>query len=124
MALRSGHRASARIVYKLCSLLLQYPDEELLDGRQELSAAVAELPSSPGSAAIERFCDWWSGTDPLALQQHYVRRSISTSVPGSTSPSTARGTSASAGWRCCASSVSTALRGCRSRQKSCPTTCR
>ena len=72
MALRSRHRASARIVYKLCSLLLQYPDEELLDGRQELSAAVAELPSSPGSAAIERFCDWWSGTDPLALQQHYV----------------------------------------------------
>lgn len=72
MALRSRHRASARTVYKLCSLLLQYPDEELLDGRQELSAAVAELPSSPGSAAIERFCDWWSGTDPLALQQHYV----------------------------------------------------
>jgi nitrate reductase delta subunit len=72
MALRSRHRASARTVYKLCSLLLQYPDEELLDGRQELSAGVAELPTSPGSAAIERFCDWWSGTDPLALQQHYV----------------------------------------------------
>jgi nitrate reductase molybdenum cofactor assembly chaperone NarJ/NarW len=72
MALRSRHRASARTVYKLCSLLLQYPDEELLDGRQELSAAVAELPTSPGSAAIERFCAWWSATDPLALQQHYV----------------------------------------------------
>jgi nitrate reductase delta subunit len=72
MALRSRHRASARTVYKLCSLLLQYPDEELLDGRQELSAAAAELPTSPGTGAIERFCDWWSGTDPLALQQHYV----------------------------------------------------
>jgi nitrate reductase molybdenum cofactor assembly chaperone NarJ/NarW len=72
MALRSRHRARARTVYKLCSLLLQYPDEELLEGRPELSAAVAELPTSPGSAAIERFCAWWSGTDPLALQQHYV----------------------------------------------------
>jgi nitrate reductase delta subunit len=72
MALRRRHRASARTVYKLCSLLLQYPDEGLLDGRQELSAAVAELPTSPGSAALGCFCDWWSGTDPLALQQHYV----------------------------------------------------
>jgi nitrate reductase delta subunit len=72
MALRSRRRASAPIVYKLCSLLLQYPDDELLDGRFELTAIVAELPSSPATAAIERFCDWWSGTDPLALQQHYV----------------------------------------------------
>lgn len=72
MALRSRRRASAAIVYKLCSLLLQYPDEELLDGRSELTAIVAELPTRPATAAIERFCDWWSGTDPLALQQHYV----------------------------------------------------
>lgn len=72
MALRSRRRASAPIVYKLCSLLLQYPDEELLDGRCELTAGAAELPSSPAAAALERFCEWWSGEDPLSLQQHYV----------------------------------------------------
>ncbi len=72
MALRSRHRANAPTVYKLCSLLLQYPDEELLDARPELTAAATELPPGPAPAAIERFCAWWSGEDPLALQQHYV----------------------------------------------------
>jgi nitrate reductase molybdenum cofactor assembly chaperone NarJ/NarW len=52
-------------VYKLCSLLLQYPDEELLAARAELSAAA-------GVPALEEFCRWWRSEDPLALQQHYV----------------------------------------------------
>ena len=38
----------------------------------ELVGAVAELPRSPAAAALERFCAWWTATDPLALAQHYV----------------------------------------------------
>ncbi len=73
MALRARRRASAGTIYKLCSLLLSYPDPELLDARPELSGAVAELPSSPSRAALQRFCAWWAGEDPTALQERYVQ---------------------------------------------------
>ena len=71
MALRRRPGACAA-TYKLCSLLLSYPDDELLDAGPELSGAVGELPLSTGRAALERFCGWWGAEDPLALQQHYV----------------------------------------------------
>ena len=69
---RSRRRASATTAYKLCSLLLLYPDDELLGARDDLIAAARELPRSPVAEALGRFCDWWTGRDPLALQQHYV----------------------------------------------------
>ena len=72
MAFRDRNRASTARTYKLCSLLLQYPDQELLAARLELSAAVQELPPAPARQALRRFCAWWGGEDPLALQQHYV----------------------------------------------------
>ena len=65
-------RRSEGITFKLCSLLLQYPDDELVSGRAELEAAVGELPRSPAAAALARFLAWWSATDPLVAQQHYV----------------------------------------------------
>jgi nitrate reductase delta subunit len=71
MAFRSRARSAAG-TYKLCSVLLSYPDAELLGARAELSCAVDELPSSPAQSALERFCGWWTGEAPLALQQHYV----------------------------------------------------
>jgi len=70
--LRRRDRAASSTTYKLCSLLLQYPDEELLDARPELSVVGASLPGSPASAALERFIKWWAIEDPLDLQQHYV----------------------------------------------------
>lgn len=73
MPLRRRTRASRSTVYKLCSLLLSYPDEELLTARDELRAAVAELPACPARASLERFCVWWAGEDPLALAQGYVQ---------------------------------------------------
>jgi nitrate reductase molybdenum cofactor assembly chaperone NarJ/NarW len=72
MALRNRPATSKRITYKLCSLLLQYPDQQLLDAREELAASVLGLPRAPAAAALSRFCDWWRDTDPMSLQQHYV----------------------------------------------------
>ena len=72
MTLRHGRRTAAPTVYKLCSLQLLYPDDDLLDARGELQVAVAGLPRSPAAEALARFCDWWTGQGPLALQQHYV----------------------------------------------------
>jgi nitrate reductase molybdenum cofactor assembly chaperone NarJ/NarW len=73
MALGSRRRPNRAIAYKLCSLLLQYPHDELLDARPELVAAVASLPPGPAAAALERFCGWWGSEDRLALAQHYVQ---------------------------------------------------
>jgi nitrate reductase molybdenum cofactor assembly chaperone NarJ/NarW len=72
MALRNRQRAAASTTFKLCSLLLTYPDRELLDARKELSHEIEALPSTPARSALERFCTWWMGQEPLALQQHYV----------------------------------------------------
>ena len=69
---RRRRTAAAPRIFELCSLLLQYPGAELRAARPELGAAVDELPSSPARAALGRFLEWWSGSDPLAAEQHYV----------------------------------------------------
>ena len=72
MALRGRRRASAATTYKLCSLLLSYPDDELLAARGEIVAAVEELPESPVAASLREFCAWWTRTQPLTVAQLYV----------------------------------------------------
>ncbi|MGH2832360.1 MAG: nitrate reductase molybdenum cofactor assembly chaperone [Solirubrobacteraceae bacterium] len=73
MALGARRRAAAAKIYKLCSLLLQYPGEELRAGQHEIVEAIGELPHSPAVAALERFCAWWTQTAPLVVEQHYVQ---------------------------------------------------
>jgi nitrate reductase delta subunit len=73
MPFRRRTRASSSTVYKLCSLLLSYPDEELLSAREELRSAVAGLPACPARESLERFCTWWAGQTSLALAQGYVQ---------------------------------------------------
>ena len=73
MRARTSRAASRRTVYKLCSLALQYPDEELVAARGELAAAVAELPGGAVSASLERFFSWFVQTAPLELARHYVQ---------------------------------------------------
>lgn len=73
MALGTRRRAAATRIYKLSSLLLQYPDEELCSAQREIIDAVRELPRTPAAAALERFCGWWTRTDPLAVAEHYVQ---------------------------------------------------
>lgn len=58
--------------YKLFSLLLQYPNQELWDARDELGEAIGELPRCPERKALERFFAHFSATPPTALQQQYV----------------------------------------------------
>lgn len=63
---------SSQAVYKLLSLLLQYPGEELLTARTQLLAAVHELPASPQQEAIARFCAYWTAATPAQLARDYV----------------------------------------------------
>jgi nitrate reductase delta subunit len=69
---RARRREQAASVYKLCSLLLLYPDEELTAARPQLRAAVEELPRGRASAALERFLAWWEAAGPDEAAQHYV----------------------------------------------------
>jgi nitrate reductase delta subunit len=50
--------------FKLASLLLQYPGDELLAGRAELCAAAPRR--------LRRFVAWWAAEDPDALRAAYV----------------------------------------------------
>jgi nitrate reductase molybdenum cofactor assembly chaperone NarJ/NarW len=72
MALQRGRRDAAQTVYRLCSLLLTYPDEELIAARGDIVATVAGLPRSAASESLGRFCEWWATTDALEVAQHYV----------------------------------------------------
>ncbi len=72
MKLRNRGPGATAETYKLCSLLLCYPDEELLGARAELAAAAADAEPPAAAEALERFCAWWAAQEPLSLQQHYV----------------------------------------------------
>ena len=71
--LRQGRApAPSPTVYKVISLLLQYPDERLLGARDEILAAVAGLLPSRQKESIERFCAYWAAGSPIELAQRYV----------------------------------------------------
>jgi nitrate reductase molybdenum cofactor assembly chaperone NarJ/NarW len=73
MAVGARRRATVARIYKLSSLLLQYPDEELRSVQGQIIDAIRTLPRTPAARELEDFCDWWAQTDPLAVAQHYVQ---------------------------------------------------
>ena len=73
MTSRAARRRSERATaYKLCSLALQYPDDELVAGRAQLAAAARELAPGPVAAALGVFFAWFVRAPALELAQHYV----------------------------------------------------
>ncbi|GGN76670.1 nitrate reductase molybdenum cofactor assembly chaperone [Actinoplanes lobatus] len=54
-------------IFQLTSLLLTYPDDELLAAGGELRAAAA------GVDGLESFVDWLLTTSPIEVQRHYVQ---------------------------------------------------
>lgn len=58
--------------FKLLSVLLQYPTEQIVEVRDDIVETVAELPSSRAKRDIEQFCDYWAGASPIELAQRYV----------------------------------------------------
>ena len=59
--------------WALLSFLLRYPDDAVAAARGELAAEVAELPSGPAQAALERFLDGWTA-DPAAYVETFDLR--------------------------------------------------
>jgi nitrate reductase molybdenum cofactor assembly chaperone NarJ/NarW len=71
--MRGRKQAQRATVYKLCSLALQYPDDELLAARQELAAAAGALADGAASRSVGRFFAWFASVPPLDVAQHYVQ---------------------------------------------------
>ena len=63
--------ADARPPWALLSFLLRYPDERLVEARDEIAAEVASLPDGPLRAALERFLAGLDG-DATSLAGRYV----------------------------------------------------
>ena len=58
--------------YRLLSLLLSYPSDDLLAERDHLAAAVATMGPGRAPDAIRRFFGYYSRSTALVLQQAYV----------------------------------------------------
>ena len=59
-------------MYKLASVLLQYPTSALFDGLDELDAFAAQTSPKPARAAFGQFLTWLRATPPTEVAQHYV----------------------------------------------------
>jgi nitrate reductase delta subunit len=60
------------VILKLLSVLLRYPDDDVLAAREAVAEAVRELPDSPPRALMLRFLDYWEGEPPHRLQERYT----------------------------------------------------
>ncbi|SCG66239.1 nitrate reductase molybdenum cofactor assembly chaperone [Micromonospora halophytica] len=60
-------------IFELVSVLLTYPDDELLGAGAELRAAADRIEYEPARQQVGQFLDWLSGTAPVDVQRHYVQ---------------------------------------------------
>jgi nitrate reductase delta subunit len=59
--------------YVLLALLLQYPDEEIMQARGEIVTATRELQElCVQDRALDGFLGWWAASPPYVLQATYV----------------------------------------------------
>lgn len=65
--------STVRPLYKIASLLLQYPDEALLAVTPQVAEAVEALPVSNQKTALDRFLAYWRAAHAVVLQEEYVR---------------------------------------------------
>jgi len=57
---------------RLLGLLLDYPDEQLLAGHDEVAQALARLQPSPRRDALSEFVTWLYESDRFTIEQEYV----------------------------------------------------
>ncbi|MEU4564908.1 nitrate reductase molybdenum cofactor assembly chaperone [Actinoplanes sp. NPDC023936] len=59
-------------LFQLASLLLTYPDDDLLRAGPELREAAAGLEPSGVREKVSTFLDWFLAVSPMTAQRHYV----------------------------------------------------
>lgn len=60
-------------IFELVSLLLTYPDGELLSVGADLRSAAAHIQHPALRQNLEEFLDWLTETAPIEAQRHYVQ---------------------------------------------------
>lgn len=60
------------MILKLLSVLLRYPDDEVLAAREEIADAARELEDSPAKESILYFLEYWEKAPPRRLRSEYV----------------------------------------------------
>ena len=63
---------NAQTELRLLALLLDYPDEQLLAGHDEIAQALAGLDPSPRRDALQAFVTWLYGSERFTIEQEYV----------------------------------------------------
>lgn len=63
---------STQTELRLLALLLDYPDEQLLAGHDEIAQALAGLDPSPRRDALAAFTSWLYESDRFTIEQEYV----------------------------------------------------
>jgi nitrate reductase delta subunit len=69
---RDADAATRANQYKLLSLLLQYPSQDLATRKEDITALVRTMPACALTGALTTFLDAWHRMGLLALQQEYV----------------------------------------------------
>jgi nitrate reductase delta subunit len=57
---------------RLLSILLCYPDDELLGRREEIAAAIEDLPAGDMRDGLAAFMDYLRSEEPIRLQERYT----------------------------------------------------
>jgi nitrate reductase delta subunit len=60
------------VIFKLLSILLRYPDDEVLRHRAEISEAARELPDSPAKDDVLAFLAYWENEPASRMQAAYT----------------------------------------------------
>ncbi|GAA1627247.1 nitrate reductase molybdenum cofactor assembly chaperone [Catellatospora bangladeshensis] len=60
-------------IFELVSLLLTYPDGELLSAGEQLRAAAARIEHETVRQQVTEFLDWLLAAAPVEAQRHYVQ---------------------------------------------------
>ena len=60
------------MIFKLLSILLRYPDDEVLEHRAEIAEAARDLPDSPSKDAVLAFLTHWENEPASRLQAAYT----------------------------------------------------
>lgn len=60
------------MILKILSLLLRYPDDEILSSREEIARAARGLPPSEAKDRVLRFLEGWLRSSPEELRSGYV----------------------------------------------------
>ncbi|BCJ46673.1 nitrate reductase molybdenum cofactor assembly chaperone [Actinoplanes ianthinogenes] len=60
-------------IFQLASLLLTYPDDELLAAGPELRDLTGAIEDAQARALLTEFLDWYLSETPIEAQRHYVQ---------------------------------------------------